>query len=77
VEHVSVGVVHESGWCIGVYAAWTVVLENVNDLDIEPRHLQTGRNRRRVLNLMRAAAQGDLATLEAQAWEPGYQTGSA
>ena len=71
-EHVGVGVVHESGWAVGVYTGWAVCLENVDDLDVEPRHVVVGWDRPRVLRLMRAAAAGDVAELEAEAWQPGY-----
>jgi hypothetical protein len=73
IEHVGVGVVHESGWAIEVYAGWTVVFENVEDLDVAPRHIVVGRDRERVLGLMRAAAEGEVASLEAEPWQPGYQ----
>jgi hypothetical protein len=63
---------HESGWAIGVYAGWLVTYENVDELDVEPRHLQVGAERPQVLRLMRAAAEGDLATLEAQPCSRGY-----
>jgi hypothetical protein len=71
-EHVGVGVVHESGWTIGVYSGWAVVFENVDDLDFAPRHLVVGGDRERVLRLMRAAAEGDVASLELEPWQPGY-----
>jgi hypothetical protein len=74
-EHVGVSVVHESGWAIGVDSGWVVTLENVEDLDIEPRHIVAGSDRRLVHELMRAAAEGDLATLEAQPWHAGYSPG--
>jgi hypothetical protein len=72
-EHVGVGVVHESGWCIGVYRGWLVTYENVDMLDVEPRHVILNQDRERVLLLMRAAAAGDLGTLEAQPWLAGYE----
>jgi hypothetical protein len=71
-EHVGVGVVHESGWTIGVYSGWAVVFEHVEDPDVAPRHLVIGRDRERVLRLMRAAAEGDVASLESEPWQPGY-----
>jgi len=73
-EHVGVAVVHESGWAIGVYSGWIVTLENVEELDIEPRHMVAGSDRELVLALMRAAAEGALAVLEAQRWGAGYPT---
>jgi hypothetical protein len=72
-DHVGVGVVHESGWCVGVGAGWTIYLENVEDREIAPRHINVGRDRARALHLMRAAAAGDLAALEAEPWQPGYE----
>jgi len=71
-EHVGVGVVHESGWAISVYTGWIVTLENVDELEIEPRHIVAGSDREKVIELMRAAAEGDLAVLDAQPWSPGY-----
>lgn len=71
-EHAGVSVVHESGWAIGVYTGWVVTYENVEELEVEPRHLEVGADRRQVLRLMQAAAEGDLPTLDAQSWNPGY-----
>ena len=71
-EHISVSVVHESDWAVGVYPGWRVTYENVEELDLEPRHLEAGSDREYVLRLMRAAAEGDRPTLEAQPWRPGY-----
>src|SRR3954452_12842070 len=73
IEHTGVAVVHDSGWTIGVYTGWLVVYENVDDLEVKPRHLELGTDRPRVLRLMRAAAEGDLRTLDAQPWCPGYR----
>jgi hypothetical protein len=73
-EHVGVSVTHESGWCVGIYPGWIVTYENVEMWDVvEPRHLVLGRDRERVLLLMRAAAAGDLTTLDAQPWRAGYK----
>jgi hypothetical protein len=71
-EHFSVSVVHESDWALSVYPGWRVIYENVEDLDLEPRHLEAGSDRTYVLRLMRAAAEGDGQTLDAQTWIPGY-----
>jgi hypothetical protein len=38
-EHVSVSVVHESDWTVAVYSGGLVTLENVEDLDSQPRHM--------------------------------------
>jgi len=71
-EHVGVSVVHESDWCVAVYPGWVVTLENVEDLETEPRHMKVGNDREYVLSLLRAVAEGDLATLNEQPWLPGY-----
>jgi hypothetical protein len=71
-EHVGVSVVHESGWAIGVYPGWRVILENVEELDVVPRHVDIGHGRDEALRLMRAAAAGDLSTLNRVPWRPGY-----
>jgi hypothetical protein len=71
-EHAGVGVVHESGWAVGVYTGWLVTFENVEELEVEPRHLEVGADRGQVLRLMQAAAEGDLPMLEAQPWSLGY-----
>jgi hypothetical protein len=63
--HVGGSVVHESGWAIGLYPGWSVILENVEELDIKPRHVDIGHDRDEALRLMRAAAVGDLSTLTA------------
>jgi hypothetical protein len=67
-----VSVVHESDWAVAVYSGWVVTYEHVENLELEPRHLEAGSDRELVLGLMRAAAEGDLATLEAQPWGRGY-----
>ena len=72
VEHQSVSVVHESDWCVAVYPGWAVTFENVEDLDVEPRHIEVGQDRDYVLRLLRAAAKGELSLLERQPWKPGY-----
>jgi hypothetical protein len=71
-EHAGVAVVHESGWAIGVYSGWVVTYENVDELNVAPRHLKIESDRDQVLRLMRAAAEGDLPTLDAQPWSRGY-----
>jgi hypothetical protein len=72
VEHPSVSVVHESDWCVAVYPGWVVTFENVEDLDVEPRHIEVGQDRDYVVRLLRAAAEGELTLLERQLWKPGY-----
>jgi hypothetical protein len=50
--------------------------ENVEDDDAEPRHLE-GLTRRATLKLMELVADGDLESVEARSWAPGYGDGSA
>jgi hypothetical protein len=52
-----------------------VIWENVEDDDGGPRHLE-GLTRRATLKLMELAADGDLESVEAHSWAPGYGDGS-
>ena len=69
-EHVSVSVRRPDGWCVGAYASGLVLLENVEDLTIEPRHLYV-RDRAGACRLLTLLARGDLAALEREPWRPG------
>jgi hypothetical protein len=71
IEHFAVSVTHEDDWCVSVSEGYRVIFEHLEDETIEPRHLDT-EDRERALSLMRAMAAGDLETLEAQPWRPGY-----
>jgi len=73
-EHVGVSVTHESEWCVAIYSGWTVTIEHLEHLEIEPHHLDAGQDRAYVLRLLRAAADGDLELLERQPWKPGYHS---
>jgi hypothetical protein len=75
VEHTSVTVVHESDWAIAAYTGGLVTLEDVEDLDKEPRHMIVN-DRERVLRLFRAVAEGRLAEVFDEPWKPGYGPGS-
>jgi hypothetical protein len=70
-EHASVSVVHETAWAVAVYSSGLVTLENVEDLDVDPRHLRVER-RDEARPLLRALAQGQLSEVFAMPWEPGY-----
>lgn len=70
-EHTSVSVTHESDWCIGVYRNGFVILEHLEDLDLEPRHL-AGQTEETILALLTAISQGYLASVERHPWRPGY-----
>jgi hypothetical protein len=71
VEHDSVSVVHESDWAIAAYSGGLVTLEDVEDLDKEPRHMVVD-DREKVLQLFRAVADGRLAEVFDEPWQPGY-----
>jgi hypothetical protein len=70
-EHPSVSVVHESDWALAVYSNGLVTLENVEDLEIDPRHM-TIKRRDEARPLLRALAQGQLPEVFAAPWRPGY-----
>jgi len=70
-EHPSISVVHESDWAVAVYANGLVTLENVVDLEAEPRHLNIEK-RTDARPLLTALAQGRLDEVFAAPWKPGY-----
>lgn len=72
-EHIDVSVVHESGWSVQAYLSGAVVLENVEELDLEPRHLR-GASRADVIEMFQQVATGDLDALERWPWAPGYHS---
>ena len=69
-EHMSVSVIHESEWGLGVYRDGYVTFENVEG-EGEPRHMRNV-PRERLLVLMQKVASGDLASLDAEPWQDGY-----
>jgi hypothetical protein len=69
-EHPDVSLSHETEWALSAFPSGLLVWENVEE-DDEPRHL-TGVDRSLVRSLWLALAKGDLATVEAQPWRPGY-----
>jgi hypothetical protein len=73
-EHGDISVVHESGWGLVVLPHGRVIWENVED-DDAPRHLE-GLTRQATLKLMQLVADGDLESVEAHSWAPGYGDGS-
>ena len=75
-EHGDIAVVHESGWGLVVLSHGRVILENVEDDDRRPRHLE-GLTPRAALKLMELVADGDLESVEAHSWAPGYGDGAA
>ena len=74
-EHVDIALVHESGWGLVVLPHGRVMWENVEDDDGGPRHLE-GLTRQATLRLMELVADGDLESVEAHPWVPGYDDGS-
>jgi hypothetical protein len=68
-EHPDVAVADPTGWTLSAFSNGKVVWENVEDG--EPRHLDHV-ERVRLISLFTAVAAGDLATVEAQPWQPGY-----
>ena len=71
IEHPCVSLVHESGWALGVYVSGVVTLENVEDLAIEPRHMQL-RRPEAARGLLEALARGQLDRVFSADWVPGY-----
>lgn len=68
-EHTDVSATHHSGWCLTAFPSGLLVWE---DLDEDaPRHMRAV-SRPGVRSLWLALAAGNLATIESQAWAPGY-----
>lgn len=72
-EHPDVAVTHDSQWSLSVYRNGFVVLEN--DEEGEPRHLGPI-DEDATISLMQLLAIGELATVLAHPWRPGYPTES-
>jgi hypothetical protein len=68
-EHTNVSLTHESEWCLGAYEGGLLVWENLESG--EPRHMYPI-ERERVLELWLALSEGQLETVEKEAWLPGY-----
>jgi hypothetical protein len=68
-EHPDVSLSHETGWCLGAYPTGVVVWENVEVGDA--RHMKDV-SRERMLELWIHLSKGEIATIEAEAWMPGY-----
>lgn len=69
-EHPDVSPSHDSERCLSAFPSGLLVWENVEE-DDEPRHM-TGVRRDDVRRLWSALAIGDLATIDAEDWQPGY-----
>jgi hypothetical protein len=68
-EHIDVSVSHESGWTLGAGASGWLVWENVEDG--EPQHMSSV-SREKVLDLWKKLADGDIAAIHVEPWQPGY-----
>jgi putative hemolysin len=69
-EHGSVAVSHESEWCMAVSRGGYVIFE----------HLERGGERHmravpdaKIIELWSRLAQGDIGSIESEAWVPGYR----
>lgn len=71
-EHTSVSLTHDTEWCLAASANGLLVWENLESRESKPRHMN-GVERGYVLRLWMALADGDLATIEAEPWLPGYR----
>ncbi|HEX7898388.1 MAG TPA: hypothetical protein VF950_11555 [Planctomycetota bacterium] len=68
-EHVDVAVTHESGWCVSAGMDGHVTWENV-EADRPPRHMHQV-PASKIIELWNKLAQGDLAGVESEPWQPG------
>jgi thiol-disulfide isomerase/thioredoxin len=69
-EHGSVSVVHESEWALGIMRGGYVAFELATG-EGPSRHL-VDVPRAKVIELMTSLSRGDIASLEAEPWLPGY-----
>jgi hypothetical protein len=70
-EHPDVAVSHESGWTLSAFANGSVVWVNVEEDEVNPRHLD-GVDRDQLVAMFETLATGDLSSIEAYPWVPGY-----
>jgi hypothetical protein len=68
-EHPDIALTHETGWCLSAFPSGLLVWEN-EEADA-PRHMK-GVPREHVFVLWLKLAQGDIAAVEAEPWQPGY-----
>jgi hypothetical protein len=69
-EHPDIAVSHEGGWTLSAFPGGLVAWEDVEQ-DDEPRHMRDV-SRERLIKLLTALAEGDLDTVEQEAWVAGY-----
>ncbi|GAB2884988.1 hypothetical protein GCM10027074_61930 [Streptomyces deserti] len=71
-EHPDVSVTDdESSWSISAFQGGSLVFENLDDSEVEPRHLPQV-SRAEMIRVMTLLARGDLTALEQLDWQPGY-----
>src|SRR4029078_8456855 len=70
-EHPSVALCHESEWCLSVYRGGLLIWENVEDPDIEPRHIDAV-SKEHTIALWIKLSQGDIAAIDQEPWLPVY-----
>jgi hypothetical protein len=69
-EHPDCWLSDENGWTVSVSQNGWVVLENV-ETESDPRHLRL-RSPDEALEIWKLLTVGDLVTLRAKPWQPGY-----
>ncbi|MEU2155709.1 hypothetical protein ABZ532_11970 [Streptomyces sp. NPDC019396] len=71
-EHPDVSVTDdESSWTVSAFQDGALVFENLDDSDVQPRHLQNA-SRTEMIRVMAMLVRSDLAALEQLDWLPGY-----
>ena len=70
-EHANVALKHETEWCLSAFPSGLLVWENVAVGDSNAKHMKCV-PRETVLGLWLKLARGDIATIQAEPWLPGY-----
>jgi hypothetical protein len=71
-EHPDVSVSHdETGWTVSAFQCGRLVLENVEDDGVEPRHVETA-TRTDQVRALTLVLRGDFSALEDFDWRAGY-----
>ncbi len=71
-EHPDVAVTDDdSSWSISAFQGGSLVFENLDDGDVEPRHLPQV-SRTEMIRVLTLLARGDLRALQQLDWQPGY-----
>lgn len=72
-EHPDVSVTDdETAWIVSAFQEGILVLENLDDSDVQPCHLQHV-PRADMVRVMGMLVRGDLAALQQLGWLPGYK----